>query len=86
MSDNKLVISDEAVEAAAKAVYHTSGRARQMPYSVAREACESEARAVLEAAAPHLMAAAWDEGRGAGFRDAYVDEEEEEPNPYRSQE
>lgn len=49
------MISDEAIEAAAKAIYHTSGRARQMPYSVAREACEDEAREVLEAAAPYML-------------------------------
>lgn len=49
-------IPDEAIEAAARVVYRTSGRKRVMPYSEARDACRDEALETLEAAAPHLMA------------------------------
>lgn len=55
------MIPQEAIEAAAKEVYRTSGRYRVMPYSEAREACESEALRILEAAAPFLRAQALDD-------------------------
>ena len=51
-------ISDEAVEAAAKIVYRTSGRKRVMDYEEARAACVAEAREILEAAAPYIRAEA----------------------------
>lgn len=66
-------IPNEAVEAASRAV----------PAGASID--QDDLRNILEAAAPVLMAQAWDEGRSAGFRDAYVDEEEEEDNPYRRQ-
>lgn len=53
-------IPEQAVEAAAKIIYRTSGRKRVMRYEEARKACEAEARELLEAAAPYMMAAAWD--------------------------
>ncbi|AYN57303.1 hypothetical protein PBI_BRIDGETTE_37 [Arthrobacter phage Bridgette] len=59
-------IPDEAVEAAAKVLDpHTmsSGGALAGKF---REATRAEARAILEAAAPYLMAQAWDEGVEVG--------------------
>lgn len=49
---------EQAVEAAAREVYCTSGRYRQMPYAVAVKACEAEALRILEAAAPFIRAQA----------------------------
>lgn len=49
------MIPDEAVDAAAKIVYRTSGRKRVMSYEQARPTCRDEAREILEAAAPHLQ-------------------------------
>jgi len=71
MSDNQ-VIPDAAVEASAKAM-----ALRDHADLVAWKAYMGDARAALEAAAPHLMAEAWDEGRRAW--DNYDDD-----NPYRS--
>jgi hypothetical protein len=49
------VIPAEAVEAAAKIVYRTSGRKRVMSYEQARPACEDDARSILDAAAPYML-------------------------------
>lgn len=49
------MIPAEAVEAAAKIVYRTSGRKRVMSYEQARPACEDDARSILEAAAPYIQ-------------------------------
>jgi hypothetical protein len=66
MSDDKRMnISDEAVEAAARAYTHAA------PYLSA----ENAIREALEAAAPHLMAEAWEQG---------WDAEGWQANPYRS--
>lgn len=51
-----MTISNEAVEAAAKIVYRTSGRYRVMPYQQAHPTCRDEAREILEAAAPIIRA------------------------------
>lgn len=53
------MIPAEAVEAAAKLIYRTSGRKRVMSYEQARPTCEDEARLILEAAAPHMVQAAY---------------------------
>lgn len=45
----------EAVEAAAREVYATSGRKRVKSYDEAREQCADEAKTILEAAAPHML-------------------------------
>jgi hypothetical protein len=66
-------ISDEAVEAAVEAVWE-HGEVIQT-----REYAAELARAALEAAAPHLMAVAWDEGLSAGHHDRRLN-----ANPYRS--
>ena len=55
-------IPDEAAEAAAREVYHTSGRYRVMPYSQAKSDCVEEATRILTAAAPLFAAEAWEEG------------------------
>jgi len=77
------VIPDEAVEAAAAklpAIWSSSPVYRD------------NLRAALEAAAPHLMAAAWDEGYLACVDDAFRDKElgktgqrleDGQQNPYR---
>lgn len=46
----------EAITAAAQEIYHTSGRNRVMSYSEARKNCETEAKTILEAAEPHILA------------------------------
>lgn len=48
-------IPAEAIEAAALIIYRTSGRKRVMSYEQARPQCESDAREILEAAAPHML-------------------------------
>ena len=65
-------IPDQAVEAA---------RAAYWSYPMKRAINNSDEafRAALEAAAPHLMAQAWDEGKGIGQSGGW-----NKPNPYRS--
>ena len=95
-------ISDAAVEAAARASWERSnsdpwisGDHDDIRWHDRREYIE-DARATLEAAAPHLMAQAWQEGHTTGDGDAFVTLEAREsgrpeecadvvtPNPYRS--
>ena len=71
-------ISDEALEAALNAF--APPRADRTPHI--RQQYEKKIRAALEAAAPHLMAAAWDEGIEAGV-DGSVPECDYARNPYR---
>jgi len=61
------MIPDEAVEAAWDA------------FSMGRESM----RKALEAAAPHMLAAAWQKGRSAGQMDPY--DRYPAKNPYRSE-
>lgn len=78
-----MTISDEAVEAAAKALWAKQGG------TVLDESHYQEARAALEAAAPHMQGDAWEEGYAASDRDALRFKEEilapRSANPYRSQ-
>lgn len=63
------MILEPAVEAAAKVIeskFDGGGNSEYM------------ARAILEAAAPHMLARAWDEGYGYGRNGDFT-------NPYRSQ-
>jgi hypothetical protein len=77
MSDNKPVISDEAVEAA-----HRAWRAQNTePGTI----FEYNLRAALEAAAPYLKADAWEEGFDWGKSGEYTRLDEYEANPYRGQ-
>lgn len=48
------MIPAQAVEAAAKIIYRTSGRKRVMRYEDACDACKAEALELLDAAAPHM--------------------------------
>ena len=90
-------ISDEAVTAAAKALYadnmsnHSGGNAPQII-----DACEKVARKLLESAAPYLMAQAFAEGHESGFWNGRLShgdpealtgiEHEKASNPYRNKE
>lgn len=76
------MIPDEAIEAAKEAWFsHTL-----KPGSLT---LEDGMREILEAAAPHLMAAAWDEGSQSGYRWALIEGPWQEPeevaprNPYK---
>ena len=75
------MISDDAVEAAVAAVYGDSNLPEKLGEFGA------EVRMILEAAAPYLLAGAWNEGYAAGEIDgAYQLNGHEEPdqrNPYR---
>jgi len=67
------VIPDEAVEAANEAVFRKfNGMMRPALVKV-----------VLEAAAPHLMTAAWDEGLEVGLVSAVRIDSAPDTNPYR---
>ena len=66
-------ISDEAVEAAAMAIYAVNGYDGS---GFELDDYRKDARAALEAAAPHLMAQAADELVDAGYEVTF--------NPYRS--
>ena len=68
------MIPDEAVTEARRAIE------REFPYD---ENNEYIVQLVLEAAAPHLMAAAWQKGRSAGQMDPY--DRYPAKNPYRSE-
>jgi hypothetical protein len=68
------VIPAEAVEAAAEAMYAEDGGVGEFSLCV----YEDYAKAMLEAAAPHLMRTAWDEGW-----EAHGDWGGPTPNPYR---
>jgi hypothetical protein len=61
------VIPEEAVEAAAKAIFAQQYDPDEWTSAVTgtRDRCKRDARVALEAAAPRLMSAAWEEGRQA---------------------
>jgi len=63
-------ISGEAVEAAMRSIYSKPGIVT-----------ESDVRAALAAAAPHMLAQAWDEGYTMSEIDSPF--EPDTPNPYR---
>jgi hypothetical protein len=78
MSDNKPMISDEAVEAA-----HKAWRAQA---ATEETIFEYNLRAALEAAAPFIAAEAWEDGQYAIW--GYLANRSNRPrptNPYRSQ-
>jgi hypothetical protein len=94
-SDNK-VISDEAVEAAAKALWeldndssHPAYRAYEDCREGAKRHLRREARAVLRAAEPYLLAPVWLEGYREGELDGALQTNDHEPPdqryPHRSQ-
>jgi hypothetical protein len=84
------VIPNDAVEAAAKALWTPSneGDTWESEYEPYKDHTRAEAKRALEAAAPHLMAGAWDEGFDKGFYDpkagSYWDASESTAvNPHR---
>lgn len=85
------MISDEAVEAAAKVLLRTSVNRFVEPRQQALELCKAEVRPVLEAAAPHMLAeaqtAAWESGKDAvwAFLSNQDPQRNRPANPYRSQ-
>lgn len=93
MSKSKVTIPDEAVEAAARAMVGASKNWSleewDAPFIPERykDRYRTQARAALEAAAPHLMGQAWDEGEGAGGLNHAAEEcpeLEQIKNPYRT--
>ena len=78
-------ISDEAIEAAAKAsqTTWTPDEWRRYVPEDEKEEQRAQARRILEAAAPHIAEQAWDEGFNIGWDAARG--EPEEPNPYREE-
>lgn len=77
------VISEEAVEAAARALYWnpvSNGAGTDAPEQWT--ACENAAREILAAAAPYMLAEAWDGGLEAGRAPRHV--RVSTTNPYRS--
>jgi hypothetical protein len=68
-------ISDEAVHVALSAYYASIDADNGGPLV--------DMRAALEAAAPHLMAVAWDEGHEEGYEAGRDRGTPEQPNPYR---
>ena len=77
------VIPDEAVEAAARVLCGvTADMWKDQPTRI-KDKYRWEAIAALEAAAPHLMAAAWDEGLEVGLVSAVRIDSAPDANPYR---
>jgi hypothetical protein len=78
------VIPAEAVEAAAKGL--AAANLRFKPWDdlddVARNHFMRDARAALEAAAPYMLAEAWEEGYTLGYADCANKQESNRPNPY----
>jgi len=72
------VIPDKAVEAAVASFFAGFPRVHQQS--------KDDLRAALEAAAPHMLADAWDAGHSSGYAEgADVDLMiQETPNPYRT--
>jgi hypothetical protein len=87
------MIPDEAVYAAGDVlVYHQRKGIKGCSCGWSepgRSFPEHQARLALEAAAPHLMASAWDEGSQSGYRWALIEGPWQEPgevapsNPYK---
>lgn len=67
-------IPNKAVEAAKKVAFERYGSKPDTAYL----------RTILEAAAPHLLATAWDEGADNEFRRSVL-KQQHGTNPYRSQ-
>ena len=84
MSEDKPVISDEAVEAAARALAVQAWRDWEYVPDGLRRAFLRDAKITLEAAAPYMLAEAWEQGRDAEFQRSVM-KRQADPNPYRSQ-
>lgn len=85
MSENENVISDEAVEAAAKAIFESRGKSKWDDasefWSGAKESTRKEAQLALEAAEPYMQV----ERRVPPLTEAEWDALRQLPNPYRGQ-
>jgi hypothetical protein len=92
-----VIISDEAVEAAAKAIYESESYQNRWDWPLSefdREEYRKHARAALEAAAPYLQqepsaASVWDEAVTVLYMGNAIGPQEMQAmsarNPYRSQ-
>lgn len=79
------MISDEAVEAAAKALrkkFNGYKVGRPWDSRDQRTTYRNDAQAALEAAAPHMLAEAWDAAYQSALEDEGMDRTTT-PNPYR---
>lgn len=81
------MISNEAVEAAARAAYNLTHTTKWVQLSLGyKRELMLTARAALEAAAPHMLAEAWMEGEAAGYVNHAAEHRGDEyANPYRMQ-
>lgn len=84
------MIPEEAVEAAARAIYqgfHSSYKWEDAPDFEGgfRSISLKQARMAVEAATPHIAAQAWEAGRKQGFLGGWNPEYLPAPNPYRGQ-
>lgn len=77
-ADGLSMISEAAVEAAAKAIFDNVEVIQTRGYAA------EIARLAIEAAAPHMLAEAWEQGRDAEFQRSVM-KRQTDPNPYRSQ-
>ena len=79
-------IPDAAVEAAARVIHSQHEQSPLEDWSEDFQlAARRDARAALEAAAPHLMAEAWEQGADAEFGRAVLNRARQ-ANPYRAAE
>lgn len=79
------MIPAEAVEAAARAAYEfrfCGHKAWGDLTPLAQCDAEAEMQYALLAAAPHMLAGAWEEGRDAEFQRSVM-KRQSDPNPYR---
>jgi hypothetical protein len=83
MSDNKLVISDEAVEAAAKAYWESDAGVSWEEHTTDdyRDRMREAMRTALEAVTPSIAAEAWEDGALSVITNTST----RLTNPYRSQ-
>ena len=71
-------ISDAAIEAAAMAIFGVDPETWAMQTTHVKDRYRWDAQAALEAASPHLLAEAWDEGYVSGKTEFFT-----VANPYR---
>lgn len=85
MSENKRVVPDEAVEAAARVVLQYIDL-QLLEHDRERKIPNEAARAILEAAAPYMLADVWEAGcrKGLSVNPGW-EEQALASNPYRSQ-
>lgn len=79
------MIPNEAIEAAAKALWEPNEHGDEWAgeYETYKDYLRAEATKTLEAAAPYMLATAWDEGREEGYEVGRGLGAPENLNPYR---